>query len=76
MELDGTFLPAEFCYVFNNLKNLGAPELRAGVAAMSDKQKDNTLVSLEGNHEDFVGLLNSCRNFLLQMYVYCRIAFY
>ena len=35
---------------------MGAPEIRAAVAAMSDEQRDNALVFLECNTEELAGL--------------------
>lgn len=42
--------------ILNGRNNLGTTELRAAVAVMSDEQRDNTLVFLECNTEELVGL--------------------
>ena len=45
------------CYI-NGRNNLGTPELRAAVASMSEKQKDDALVFLKCNTEELAGLPN------------------
>ena len=42
--------------ILNGRNDLGTPELRAAVAAMSDEQRDNALVFLEYNTEELAGL--------------------
>ena len=42
--------------ILNGRNNLGTPELRDAVAAMSDEQRDNDLVFLECNTEELAGL--------------------
>ena len=39
---------------------MGTPELRAVVAAMKDGQRDNTLILLECNTEELLGLPDGC----------------
>ena len=42
--------------ILNGRNNLGTPELRAAVAAMTDEQRDDALVFLECNTEELAGL--------------------
>ena len=42
--------------ILNGRNDLGTPEIRAAVAAMSDEQRDNALVFLECNTEELAGL--------------------
>ena len=42
--------------ILNGRDDLGTPELRAAVAAMTDEQRDDALVFLECNTEELVGL--------------------
>ena len=42
--------------ILNGRNDLGTPEFRAAVAAMSDEQRDNALVFLECNTEELAGL--------------------
>ena len=42
--------------ILNGRNNLGTPELRAAVAAMTDEQRDNALVFLECNTKELAGL--------------------
>ena len=42
--------------ILNGRNDLGTPELRAAVAAMSDEQRDNALVFLKYNTEELAGL--------------------
>ena len=44
--------------ILNGRNDLGTPEIRAAVAAMSDEQRENTLVFLECNTEELAGLLD------------------
>ena len=46
--------------ILNGRNDLGTPELRAAVAAMSDEQRDNALVFLECNTEELTGLPDKC----------------
>ena len=46
--------------ILKGRNNLGIPELRAAVAAMSDEQRDNALVFLECNTEELAGLPDGC----------------
>ena len=46
--------------ILNGRNNLGTPELRAAVAAMTDEQRDNALVFLECNTEELAGLPDGC----------------
>ena len=46
--------------MLNSRNNLGTPELRAAVAAMTDEQRDNALVFLECNTEELAGLPDGC----------------
>ena len=46
--------------ILNDRNNLGTPELKAAVAAMTEKQRDNTLVFLECNTEELAGLPDGC----------------
>ena len=39
---------------------MGTPDLRAAMAAMTDEQKENSLVLLECNTEELVGLPDGC----------------
>ena len=48
------------CSILNGRNNLGTPELRAAVAAMTDEQRDDTLVFLECNTEELAGLTDGC----------------
>ena len=48
------------CNILNGRNDLGTPELRAAVAAMSDEQRDNALVFLECNTEELAGLHDGC----------------
>ena len=42
--------------ILNGRNDLGTPEIRAAVAAMTDEQRDNALVFLECNTEELAGL--------------------
>ena len=42
--------------ILNGRNNLGTPELRAAVAAMTDEQRDDALVFLEFNTEELAEL--------------------
>ena len=42
--------------ILNGRNDLGTPELRDTVAAMTDEQRDNALVFLECNTEELAGL--------------------
>ena len=44
--------------ILNGWSDLSTPEIRAAVAAMTDEQRDNTLVFLECNTEELAGLPN------------------
>ena len=44
--------------ILNGRNDLGTLELRAAVASMSEKQKDDALVFLECNTEELAGLPN------------------
>ena len=44
--------------ILNGMNNLGTPELRVSMAAMTDEQRDDALVFLECNTEELVGLPN------------------
>ena len=46
--------------ILNGRNNLGTPELRAAVAAMSDEQRDKALVFLEFNTEELLRLPDGC----------------
>ena len=46
--------------ILNVRNNLGTPELKDGVAAITDQQRDYTLVFLEFNTEELAGLPNGC----------------
>ena len=46
--------------ILNGRSDLGTPELRAAVAAMTDEQRDNALVFLECSTEELVGLPDGC----------------
>ena len=46
--------------ILNGRNDLGTPEIRAAVAAMSDEQRDNALVFLECNTEELAGLPDGC----------------
>ena len=46
--------------ILNGRNDLGTPELRAAVAAMTDEQRDNALVFLECNTEELAGLPDGC----------------
>ena len=46
--------------ILNGRNNLGTPELRAAVAAMTDEQRDNALVFLDCNTEELAGLPDWC----------------
>ena len=48
------------CNILNGRNNLGTPELRAAVAAMTDEQRDDALVFLECNTEELAGLPDGC----------------
>ena len=44
------------CNILNGRNDLGTPEIRTAVAAMTDEQGDNALVFLECNTEELAGL--------------------
>ena len=46
--------------ILNGMNDLGTPEIRAAVAAMTDEQRDNALVFLECNTEELAGLPDGC----------------
>ena len=46
--------------ILNGRNNLGTPELRAAMVAMTDEQRDDALVFLECNTEELAGLPDGC----------------
>ena len=46
--------------ILNGRNNLGTPELRAAVSAMTDEQRDDALLFLECNTEELVELNEGC----------------
>ena len=44
------------CNILNSRNNLGTPKLRAAVASMTEKQKNDALVFLKCNTEELAGL--------------------
>ena len=46
--------------ILNGRNNLGTPEFRAAVAAMTDEQRDDALVFLEYNTEELAGKPDGC----------------
>ena len=55
------------CNNLNGRNNLGTPEFSAAMAAMTDEQRDNTLVFLEFNTEELKGYLIGVGSRPLQM---------
>ena len=55
--------------ILNGRNDLGTPELRAAVAAMSDEQRDDALVFLEYNTEELADYLMGVVSRPLQMFV-------
>ena len=55
--------------ILNGKNNLGTPELRAAVAAMTFEQRDNALVFLECNMRSWQDYLMAVVSRLLQMFV-------
>ena len=69
------FSQLTLCNILNGRNDLGTPELRAAVAAMTDEQRDDTLVLMNVILRSWQDYLMGVVSSLLQMYVICWTTF-